>query len=124
MLACSADQIEAPPLADPLTPPIRRTVDFIAENYAGSIPLAHLAGMAGLSLHRFVTVFRCQVGMPPHQYLCRTRVEEARVRLRQGLAPAAVAADTGFCDQSHMNRHFKRAFGVTPGCYLSSVAAG
>ena len=106
-----------------LSPAIRRTVECIERNYAEPITLADLSQLAGLSLHRFVTVFRCQVGIPPHQYLCRTRVHRARALLRQGLSRAAVAADTGFCDQSHLSRHFKRHCGMTPGSYLSSVSA-
>ncbi len=37
--------------------------------------------------------------------------------LRIGMAPAAVAAEIGFADLSHLGRAFRRAFGVTPGCY-------
>ena len=40
-----------------------------------------------------------------------------RAGLRNGMAPAAVAAEIGFADQSHLGRAFRRAFGVTPGCY-------
>ena len=106
-----------------LSSAICRTVEFIERNYAKPITLANLAQLAGLSLHRFVTVFRCQVGVPPHQYLCRCRVDRARALLRQGLPPAAVAVDTGLCDQSHLSRHFKRHCGMTPGSYFSIVSA-
>ena len=98
---------------------IRAAVSYIEANYAEPITLAELSRMAGLSLHRFVTVFRGQVGIPPHQFVCRTRIGQARMLLRQGLPPAAVAVDTGFCDQSHLSRHFKRFCGITPGTYLS-----
>ena len=103
-----------------LSPGIRAAVLYIEANYAEPLTLAELSRMAGLSLHRFVTVFRGQVGIPPHQFVCRTRVGQARALLRQGLPPAAVAADTGFCDQSHLSRHFKRFCGTTPGSYLNS----
>ncbi|MGI4943843.1 MAG: helix-turn-helix domain-containing protein [Janthinobacterium lividum] len=98
-----------------VSPGIRAVLTFIEQNFAGPITLAELAALCGLSLHRFVTVFRCQVGIPPHQYVCRTRVRQARALLRQGLPLAAVALDTGFCDQSHLSRHFKRQCGITPG---------
>ena len=110
------------PPAGGLSPGIRRAVEFIERNYAEPITVAELARLAGLSLHRYVTVFRCQVGVPPHQYVCRTRVGRARALLRQGVPPAAVAADTGFCDQSHLSRHFKRYCGVTPGSYLTGAS--
>ena len=105
-----------------LSPGIRAAVVYIEANFAEPVTLAELSLLAGLSLHRFVTVFREQVGIPPHQFVCRTRIDQARTLLRQGLPPAAVAVDTGFCDQSHMSRHFKRIFGTTPGSYLHSLS--
>ena len=105
-----------------ISPAIRAVIDFIEENFAEPIPVAELASLCGLSLHRFVTVFRSQVGIPPHQYVCRTRVKEARALLSQGVPPAAVALDTGFCDQSHLSRHFKRHCGITPGHFAGRAA--
>lgn len=109
----------AAPFAN-VSPAIRTVIDFIEQNFAEPIPLAELASLCGLSLHRFVTVFRSQVGIPPHQYVCRTRVKEARTLLRQGVPAAAVALDTGFCDQSHLSRHFKRQCGITPGHFVGN----
>jgi transcriptional regulator GlxA family with amidase domain len=105
-----------------VSPAIRRVLEFIEQNFARPITLAELASLCGLSLCRFVTVFRSQVGIPPHQYLCRTRVRRARALLRQGVPLAAVALDTGFCDQSHLSRHFKRQCGITPGHFAGSRA--
>jgi transcriptional regulator GlxA family with amidase domain len=119
----TAEALPASPVSHTaaLSPGIRAAVSYIEMNYAAPITLAELSRMAGLSLHRFVTVFRAQVGIPPHQFVCRTRIGQARALLRQGLPPAAVAVDTGFCDQSHLSRHFKRFCGTTPGSYLNSL---
>jgi transcriptional regulator GlxA family with amidase domain len=102
-----------------VTPAIRAVLDFIAENFAEPLALSELAGLCGLSLHRFVTVFRTQVGLPPHQYVCRMRVRHARALLSQGVPAAAAAIDSGFCDQSHLSRHFKRQCGMTPGRFAA-----
>nr|WP_319003769.1 AraC family transcriptional regulator [Shewanella chilikensis] len=40
--------------------------------------------------------------------------------LRLGASPIQVAQDSGFCDQSHLNRQFKRAFGTTPGQFVQT----
>lgn len=112
------DASPTPPGA--VSPPIQSVLEFIEANFAQPLAMADLAGLCGLSLHRFVTVFRCQVGIPPHQYICRTRVRQARRLLTQGIPAASVAIDTGFCDQSHLSRHFKRQCGVTPGRFTGA----
>jgi AraC family transcriptional regulator len=45
----------------------------------------------------------------------RRRVEQATIKLRGSTAPLAdIAAECGFCDQSHMNRAFRAVLGRTP----------
>ena len=58
--------------------------------------------------------FRARYGLPPYMYLELVRVNRAREMLRRGEPISRVAFDTGFSDQSHLNRHFKRLFGFTP----------
>lgn len=98
----------------PLSPAIRLARQCIDENYAETLSLVQLAALSGLSMHRFATAFRQQVGMPPHRYQCHLRLRRARELLREGLAPADIAVELGFFDQSHLSRHFKRHYGVTP----------
>jgi transcriptional regulator GlxA family with amidase domain len=90
------------------------------EHFAEPLSLAELARMCDRSLHRFATVFRQEVGIPPHQYLCRLRIQHAQSLLRQGTSPTIAAVETGFFDQSHLSRHFKRLCGVTPGRFIAS----
>lgn len=71
----------------------------------------------GLSREAFSRKFRRAHGLPPSLYAGLTKLNAARELLRAGEAPAAVAADTGFADQSHLGRAFRRAFGVPPGLY-------
>jgi AraC-like DNA-binding protein len=61
--------------------------------------------------------FRAETGLPPHAYLNQLRVREARALLDRGVAPAEAAARTGFADQAHLTRHFKRVVGVPPGAF-------
>jgi AraC-like DNA-binding protein len=51
------------------------------------------------------------------------RVERARLLLARGVPIAQAALDTGFADQSHLTRQFKRFVGVTPGEYARGVRA-
>jgi AraC-like DNA-binding protein len=55
--------------------------------------------------------------VPPSAYLRQLGLREARRRLAAGEAIAAVAPATGFADQSHLTRWFRRTYGITPGAY-------
>ncbi|MCD2342513.1 AraC family transcriptional regulator [Ideonella azotifigens] len=105
----------SPPPAEPLPATIARTLTYIAGHLGQPLLLAELAAVAGLSVWRFATVFRQTMGISPHQYVCARRVDQAELLLRQGMAAAKVASETGFYDQSHLARHFKSARGLTPG---------
>ena len=79
--------------------------------------LAELARLAGLSRFHLLRAFRRETGLTPHAYLIDARVRMARRRLKQGEAPASVAAACGFADQAHFTRAFKARMGVTPGAF-------
>ena len=99
---------------------VRRAYDYLAEYYAENVSLEHLAGMANLSPFHFNRVFSEQFGMPPHAFQTQLRVLRAKALLLRGWAIPQVASQTGFADQSHLTRHFKRLVGVPPGQYQSS----
>lgn len=83
--------------------------------------LKDLARAAGLSPFHFLRVFKKATGLTPHAYLVQRRVRRAQALLRQGLAPARAAAESGFADQSHLTRQFKRLTGLTPAAYRNSL---
>lgn len=91
--------------------------DYIRTHYAQNVTLHRLATEAELSPFHLVRSFRMRFGIPPHLYLMQQRVEQARILLRSGFPIAETAMQTGFVDQSHFTRHFKRFTGVTPGQY-------
>ena len=100
---------------------LRRVAEYIEKNSTERIMLEELAALANLSPCRFATVFRREIGLPPHRYLCHVRVQHAIALLRSGVPLAMAASEAGFFDQSHLSRHFKSICGVTPGKYLSQV---
>jgi AraC-like DNA-binding protein len=94
---------------------VRRARDYIRAHPGEPLSLEELSGVAGLSPFHFLRVFRREVGLPPHEFHVSVRVEHARGLLSLGLPIAEAAARTGFADQSHLTRWFKRIVGVTPG---------
>jgi AraC-like DNA-binding protein len=96
---------------------VRAICDLLHERLTDPPPLAELAELTGLSQFAVLRAFRSATGLPPHAYLNQVRVRRARQLLDQGLGPAQVAAGTGFADQAHLTRHFKRVVGVPPAAY-------
>lgn len=95
---------------------LRAITDYISDHLSGTITLADLTHLAGLSASRFSPRFRAATGQTPHQFVTSMRVDRARELLSAGQHTLTdVAALTGFADQSHLTRHVRRAFGVTPG---------
>jgi len=99
---------------------VNRARDFLVEHYAENVSLATLARIANLSPYHFNRVFSEQFGLPPHAFQTHLRVTRAKALLRQGWPITQVAAQTGFADQSHLTRHFKRLAVATPGQYIQN----
>jgi AraC-like DNA-binding protein len=79
------------------------------------VQLAELAGAVGLSPFHAARLFAQSTGLPPHAWRNQVRLQRALVPLRAGVSVTEVAAASGFTDQSHFTRHFRRMFGVPPG---------
>jgi AraC-like DNA-binding protein len=94
----------------------------LEDRYADHIPLMELAGLVQLSPYHFLRLFRASVGLPPHAYQTQVRIDKAKAMLAHGAPIASVAAQTGFVDQSHLSRAFKRVVGVSPGNYRAAVS--
>lgn len=94
---------------------------YLEQHYAEDVSLGDLSRLTGLSRHHLVRVFCEAAGVPPHAYLRQVRVTQAKALLASGQPVAEVALRTGFTDQSHLTRWFKRLWGVTPGHYRNSV---
>jgi AraC-like DNA-binding protein len=101
-------------------PGIRHAVQRLETDFAEEISLGELATMAQMSRSHFALMFREFTGYTPHQYLLLVRLNHARnliTRGNSGIPLAEIAAASGFCDQAHLSRHFRRVFGTTPAAF-------
>lgn len=101
---------------------LRRVAEFLDAHCGEGVSLEQLSQVAQLSATQLIRSFRRRYGLTPHAYLIDRRIRLARQRLRQGEALAEVALATGFADQAHLQRTFKRLVAATPGQYRAASA--
>lgn len=105
----------------PAPPPrlahVSRAVQTLRDDPARPITLAELAEQAGLSRFHFLRSFAKATGLTPHSFRLQARLHLARRLILARTPLAAVAAEAGFADQSHLSRLFLRSYGMTPGGY-------
>jgi AraC family transcriptional regulator len=97
---------------------VTRVVRLLDERPASDAGLARLANEAHMSPYHFLRTFERMTGLTPHQYVMRTRLRRAAVRLTNDTARVLdIAIDAGFGDVSNFNRAFRAEFGMNPRAY-------
>ena len=96
--------------------------DYIGDNLTLDLSLAELAAVAGLGTSTFKVLFKRSVGVPVHKYVVRRRVEHAMNLLGARSAKLnEIALRSGFVDESHMARCFRRVVGMTPAAIVREM---
>jgi AraC family transcriptional regulator len=101
---------------------LRRCIALMEARLEGDLRLDELACEAGLSTSHFIRSFRQSTGKTPYQFLLDWRVQRAQTLMRDPRASLAeVASSTGFANQHHLARVFRRITGTTPSTYRRSL---
>jgi len=103
----------------PVEPQVARVWDRIVGS-RGRARVEELAAEVGWTRKRLWSRFRSQIGLPPKRAATLVRFDRAAHRLAAGEEAAAVAADGGYADQSHLCREVREFTGAT----ASAVAGG
>ena len=113
----SASRAQSPPW-------IQQALAFIESHLDDDLTLPHIAEALRVSPHHFAHVFRLAVGVAPHQYVIRRRVERAKELLDTTDLPIVeVALAVGCANQSHFSALFHRVTGLTPHSYRAAQQA-
>ncbi|MGN2385624.1 AraC family transcriptional regulator [Pseudomonas syringae] len=108
---------DAPALARQPSPRVTRAADYINDNFTQPIKLADICSAANLSASYLIRSFEQHYHLTPHAYLLNRRIQHAQTQLKSGKMIADVAQETGFADQAHLQREFKKHLAATPGQY-------
>jgi len=93
---------------------LSRTVELIHETAPEKLSLEMLAQEADMSKYHYLRTFKKHTGLTPHQYILSVRVQKATEKIIAGESIIQASIESGFSDQSHFTRHFKRIYGYTP----------
>ena len=94
---------------------LQRLDGYIDEHLARRISVAELAQVMCLSPSHFHAQFKDCVGLTPHQYLLKTRLDRAARLLRESQLPLVrIAEECGFSSQSALTTAMRRYLGLTP----------
>lgn len=110
------------PTARRAHPQLLRACDFLRDNLARRVSSTDLEAVTGLDRFALARQFRRYLGTSPHRYLVMRRLERARSLILAGQSIAETAYASGFADQAHLNRHFRKALGMTPGRFAMLAA--
>jgi AraC-like DNA-binding protein len=126
LLAVALERLRVRLAGHPVPPPhtgaARSLRDLLESRIVAGVPLRDASAQLHFAPAHLVRSFRREYGMTPHQYVISRRVDLARRLILSGQPLPAVAIRSGFYDQPHLIRHFKRILGVPPGRFATPPA--
>lgn len=96
---------------------IHRACAYMESHFAEPVTLDDLSKLSNVNKYTMLRNFTRQRGVTPYQYLETVRVGKAKKLLEKGADPLDAALQTGFTDQSHFTKFFKKLIGLTPKQY-------
>ncbi len=124
LLVSFTDQLKETNLSpDPKTDHIliKKAKEMIHANLEQVLKLEEICTELHLSKFQFIRLFKTHTGISPYQYFLNSKIEYAKQLIEQSHDIYAAVAICGFVDLTHLNKHFKRVYGITAFEYMSHL---
>jgi AraC family transcriptional regulator len=99
---------------------LQRVTDYIHDNLREELTLEKISQTLSMSPYHFAHVFKQAVGVAPHHYVVKCRIDRAKALLRgTDLSVTEIASQVGYSNLSHFSVAFHKRIGQTPSRYRS-----
>lgn len=100
---------------------VHEGIVFIEQNFQNDISIEEIAAHCGVNRSYFGKIFKQSVGKSPQEFLIYYRMTRAAELLKlTSLSIADVGKATGYPDQMHFSRAFRRYYGLSPSQWRSA----
>ena len=97
---------------------VRRVQDYIDRNITEPIKVSELCALVNRTPSHFSRTFKRTVGLSPHAYVLRRRIQlAAQLLAKSEMSLSEIALNCGFGDQSHLSNRFREHNGMTPAAW-------
>jgi AraC family transcriptional regulator len=94
---------------------LRCAIEYVQDQLETGLTVSGIARTVHMSPYHFTRLFKQSTGQSPYRYVIQARAKKAKELLTSGkFSISEVAHHLGFADQSHLTRHLKHFFGITP----------
>lgn len=97
-----------------LDPRVSHVVDHLCENTADPCSASWLADTQGLSLSRFLHLFKSETGICLRKYRAWRRARSLLYHVRSASTLTDIALETGYPDSTHFSHSIRRIYGLPP----------
>ncbi|WP_419962624.1 helix-turn-helix domain-containing protein [Psychrobacillus sp. BM2] len=100
---------------------IGKAKNLLHANLENILKLDEVCKELGLSKFQFIRFFKAHTGISPYQYYLNCKIEYAKHLIETKKDIYSAVAECGFVDLTHLNKHFKRVYGITALEYSSHI---
>jgi len=101
---------------------IQRAKEMIYYELDDVLNIDDISKELNLTKFKFIRMFKANTGMTPYQFFLNCKLIHTKKYLESTKDLYATVVEYGFSDLSHLNRHFKRVYGITAYEYLQSLS--